>query len=125
MSASADKSVRVWNALNGTCQQEYWGHEDCVYSVHYGFCLHEGQYLPLPPDTAGVLESPWFPGLRLHVSALLARDRGTVLAELQRGLASPAHAALIARLQNPSCIPPFPRFQTLCWASQAQSNLRR
>lgn len=80
--------------------------EYLVWRVHDGaldwFCLHEGQYLPLHPDAAGVLESPWFPGLRLHVSALLDGDMETVLAELQRGLASPAHAALIARLQNPS-----------------------
>jgi len=66
------------------------------------FRWHEGQYLPLNPDAAGVLESSLFPGLRLHVGALLAGNMGTVLAELQRGLVSPAHAALIARLQNPA-----------------------
>jgi Uma2 family endonuclease len=99
-SASYDlhDKLRVYRR-NGV--QEY-----LVWRVHDGdldwFCLHEGQYLPLHPDTAGVLESPLFPGLRLHVSALLAGNMGTVLAELQRGLASPAHAALIARLQNPS-----------------------
>ena len=73
--------------------------EYLVWRVHDGaldwFRLHEGQYLTLHPDAAGVLESPLFPGLRLHVGALLAGDMGTVLAELQRGLASPAHAALI------------------------------
>jgi Uma2 family endonuclease len=78
--------------------------EYLVWRVHDGaldwFCLHEGQYLPLNPDAAGVLESPLFPGLRLHVGALLAGDMEAVLAELQRGLASPDHAALIARLRN-------------------------
>jgi hypothetical protein len=44
------------------------------------------------------MESALFPGLRLHVPALLAGDLATVIAELQRGLASPADAALRARL---------------------------
>ncbi len=78
--------------------------EYLVWRVHENaldwFRWHEGQYLPLNADAAGVLESVLFPGLRLHVSALLAGDMRTVLAELQRGLASPAHATLVARLQD-------------------------
>lgn len=99
-SASYDlhDKLRVYRR-NGV--QEY-----LVWRVHDGafdwFYLHEGQYLPLHPDATGVLESPLFPGLRLHVSALLAGDMKTVLAELQCGLAGPAHATLIARLQNSS-----------------------
>jgi hypothetical protein len=98
--ASGDRLTRV------EFERRYGVQEYLVWRVYDGtldwFCLHEGQYLPLHPDAAGVLESPLFPGLRLHVSALLAGDMGTVLAELQGGLASPAYAALIARWQNPS-----------------------
>jgi Uma2 family endonuclease len=58
----------------------------------------DGAYVPLVPDARGILESRLFPGLRLAVPALLADDRATLLAELQVGLASPAHAQFVARL---------------------------
>ncbi|MCU0518321.1 MAG: Uma2 family endonuclease [Oscillatoria sp. Prado101] len=63
--------------------------------------LTEGEYLPLQPDQAGVLRSEIFPGLWLPVPALLAGDLAAVLAVLQQGLATPAHAAFVENLRNP------------------------
>ncbi len=42
--------------------------------------LHEGAYLRVEPDTDGIIESSVFPGLRLSMPAMLARDRAAVLA---------------------------------------------
>jgi Uma2 family endonuclease len=58
----------------------------------------DGVYAPLVADARGMLESRRFPGLRLAVPALLAGDLAVVLAELQAGPASPAHADFVARL---------------------------
>jgi len=62
------------------------------------FALREGEYVSLEPDEAGVLHSRVFPGLRLAVPALLAGNLAAVLAELQKGLGMPEHAAFVARL---------------------------
>ena len=62
------------------------------------FRLVEGVYVPLQANTAGIIESRAFPGLRLAVDALLARDLATVLVELQKGLDAPEHAAFVDRL---------------------------
>jgi Uma2 family endonuclease len=62
------------------------------------WALREGAYQPLQADEAGVLRSEVFPGLWLDVPALLADDMAKVLATLQQGLASEAHAAFAARL---------------------------
>lgn len=48
------------------------------------FRLHEGEYLRVQPDAAGVIESTAFPGLRLAVAAMLADDHQAVLAALDR-----------------------------------------
>ncbi|MGH9801174.1 MAG: Uma2 family endonuclease, partial [Blastocatellia bacterium] len=58
----------------------------------------DNQYVSIFPNEDGVLESSVFPGLRLHVPAMLAGDMATVLAELQKGLNSPEHAAFVERL---------------------------
>lgn len=63
--------------------------------------LTEGEYTPLQPDEAGVLRSEIFPGLWLRVPALLAGDLAAVLAVLQQGLATPAHAAFVESLTSP------------------------
>lgn len=62
------------------------------------FRLQQGQYVAIAPDAEGIIESQSFPGLRLATRALLAGDVARVLAELQKGLASPAHAAFVERL---------------------------
>jgi Uma2 family endonuclease len=66
------------------------------------FRLDEGRYVSLAPDAAGVLASVQFPGLRLEVGALLAGNLPAVAAELQRGLAGPAHAAFVAGIVPPT-----------------------
>jgi Uma2 family endonuclease len=63
------------------------------------FVLHEGAYVPLAADAAGILKSPGLGGLWLDPAALLRGEMPTVLARLREGLASPEHAALLARLQ--------------------------
>ena len=75
----------VWRVLDGAVD---W------------FILEDGEYRPLAPDSTGVVESARFPGLRLAVGALLAGEFAAVLAELQRGLDSPAHAAFVAELET-------------------------
>jgi Uma2 family endonuclease len=47
--------------------------------------LHEGEYVAVPPDESGVVESAVFPGLRLNVAAMLNGDMKTVLAGLAHG----------------------------------------
>ena len=75
--------------------------EYVVWRVHDGavdwFVLEDGEYATLTP-AAGVVESRRFPGLRLAAGALLAGEVAAVLAELRRGLDSPAHAAFSAGL---------------------------
>jgi Uma2 family endonuclease len=63
------------------------------------FRLENNQYVRIELDAEGVIESRVFPGLRLAVPALLAGNLATVLAELQKGLASDAHRAFVERLQ--------------------------
>ncbi len=62
------------------------------------FALQEGAYAPLPADERGVVRSRRFPGLRLAVSALVAGDLATVLAEQQAALGTPEHTAFVAAL---------------------------
>jgi Uma2 family endonuclease len=66
------------------------------------FVLRAGQYERLSVDAAGLLRSEVFPGLWLDPAALLRGDLATVLAVVQRGLASPEHTAFVARLHPPS-----------------------
>lgn len=62
------------------------------------WALREGEYQPLEADAEGVLRSEVFPGLWLRAPALLGGDLAGVLATVQRGLASPEHAAFAALL---------------------------
>jgi len=64
------------------------------------FSLKEGEYVPLLPDEEGIIRSQIFPGLHLAVNALLARDKMSVMASLQKGLASPQHAAFVKHLSQ-------------------------
>ena len=69
------------------------------------FVLRAGQYERLPVDAEGLWRSEVFPGLWLDPAALLRGDLATVLAVVQRGLASPEHAAFVARLHPPATTP--------------------
>jgi hypothetical protein len=59
----------------------------------------EGVYEPLEADVQGMVQSAVFPGLWLHIPALLEGNLTEVVATLQLGLASPEHEAFVARLQ--------------------------
>jgi Uma2 family endonuclease len=64
----------------------------------------DGVYEPLEADAQGMVRSAVFPGLWLHIPALLEGNLTEVVATLQLGLASPEHEAFVARLQagNPA-----------------------
>jgi hypothetical protein len=62
------------------------------------FALRRGAYSAVAPDAAGVVRSGQFPGLWLDSAALLAGDNRRALETLQAGLASPEHAAFVAKL---------------------------
>ena len=62
------------------------------------FELADGEYRLLAPDDAGLVHSRAFPGLRLAAGALLKGDLAGALAEAQKGVGSPEHAAFVARL---------------------------
>jgi Uma2 family endonuclease len=64
------------------------------------FVFREGTYQPLAPGVDGLLHSVIFPGLWLDPAALLRGDLAAVHAVVQQGLASPGHAAFVARLQG-------------------------
>jgi len=52
----------------------------------------------LTADADGVLRVRCFPGLWIHVEALLARDARQMLATLEQGLATPEHAEFVRQL---------------------------
>ena len=52
------------------------------------------------PDPDGIYRSAAFPGLWLDPVALLKGDIEGVIAALDRGLATPEHAAFVARLAD-------------------------
>jgi Uma2 family endonuclease len=66
------------------------------------FVLRQGQYDQLPLSPAGFYRSEVFPGLWLDPEALIRSDLAAVLRVLQQGIASPEHAAFVARLQRPA-----------------------
>jgi hypothetical protein len=80
---------------NGVCEYLVWRVLD--QAVDW-FVLRAGQYERLISDEAGILRSEIFPGLWLDAAALVRRDLARVLAVLQQGIASPEHAAFVARL---------------------------
>jgi Uma2 family endonuclease len=62
------------------------------------FALRNSQYERLSMDEAGYYKSEVFPGLWLDAAALIRFDPAVVLQGLQKGLASPEHAAFVAKL---------------------------
>ena len=58
----------------------------------------DGRLVRVAPDADGLYRSAAFPGLWLDPVALLNDAVGPMLAVLQRGLASPEHAAFVATL---------------------------
>ena len=66
---------------------------DLDYSV-----LSDGRYEPLPAGPDGVYRSTIYPGLWVDGPRLLAGDLAGVLRTVNAGLATPEHAAFVARL---------------------------
>jgi Uma2 family endonuclease len=64
------------------------------------FYLEQGEYLDLPVDADGIIQSRIFPGLWLAVSELLAGNMQHVLAVLQEGVQSAEHGAFIQKLAS-------------------------
>lgn len=64
------------------------------------FRLHEGTYVPVVPDTSGILKSTIFPGLWLDRDGLLRGDMARVLDVLRQGIESAEHAAFADALQK-------------------------
>ena len=64
------------------------------------FSLDADEYEPLLPDAENIVRSEIFPGLHLHVSALLAGDLARVLSTLQNGLQLPEHTVFAARVRT-------------------------
>lgn len=64
----------------------------------FWFRLRQGKYEELSPDATGVFRSEVFPGLWLDSSALLQLDHPRLHAAMAAGLASPEHAAFVAKL---------------------------
>ena len=60
------------------------------------FRLQQGEYVSLVADSQGIIRSQVFPGLWLAVTDLLQGDMPRVLAVLQEGLASAAHADFLS-----------------------------
>lgn len=64
------------------------------------FVFDKEQFERLTADVDGLLKSRSFPGLWLDPTALIRNDVLTLLSALNRGLASPEHAAFVARLAD-------------------------
>ena len=62
------------------------------------FVRQDGQFIAIEPGNDGLLRSEVFPGLWLDPRALFAEDDAALIAALERGLASPEHAAFVAEL---------------------------
>lgn len=81
----------------GVCEYLVWRIEDQQLDW---FVLEEGRYVPLAVTAQGIAESRVFPGLWLNVTELLAENLAAVLADLQAGLATGAHADFVKRIQK-------------------------
>jgi len=62
------------------------------------FVRRRGKFKEWSPGADGILRSEVFPGLWLDPAALLRQDQERILAVLRQGLASPEHAAFVAKL---------------------------
>ena len=82
---------------NGVCEYIVWRVLD---SAIDWFVLRDGRFERLPLSDAGHFRSAVFPGLWLDPAALLQGDVVRVATVLQRGIASPEHAAFVDKLQT-------------------------
>jgi Uma2 family endonuclease len=66
----------------------------------YWHVRRDDKLVRIDPDPDGIYRSGIFPGLWLDPAALLRKDLAGVIAVLERGLATPEHAAFVARLAD-------------------------
>jgi Putative restriction endonuclease len=64
----------------------------------FWFVRRRGKFKELSPGSDGIFRSEVFPGLWLDRDAFLKRNSKRLLAVLRQGLASPEHAAFVAKL---------------------------
>lgn len=64
------------------------------------FVSEHGKFVPISADAHGILRSRVFPGLWLDAAALWSGNDAKVLETVQRGLASPEHAAFVEKLRS-------------------------
>jgi Uma2 family endonuclease len=100
--AASSVSIDLHAKLRVYCRnriQEYlvWRVEDQTIDW---FSWHEKQYIQLPKTSAGIIKGKVFPGLWLDPEAMVRRDMHRVLEVLQKGLASPEHAAYVQELAD-------------------------
>lgn len=69
------------------------------------FAFRGGRLVQLQPDPDGLHRSATFPGLWLDPKALIEGDTEAIIAALDRGLATPEHAAFAARLAEAATRP--------------------
>ena len=62
------------------------------------FVRREGRFVELLPGPDGIYRSEAFPGLWFEPRAFFAEDMDGLIAVLEQGLATPEHAAFVARL---------------------------
>jgi Uma2 family endonuclease len=80
---------------NGVREYIIWRTKD--EKVDY-FMLRNGAFQPHAADERGCFRSAIFPGLWLDGGALMSSDLQTVHAFLRQGIATPEHAAFVAKL---------------------------
>lgn len=80
--------VREYVVLALRTQQVFW------------FIRQRGKYKEVPLPADGIFRSRIFPGLWLDAEAVLSNQRSRVLAALKQGLATPEHAAFVAKLEK-------------------------
>ena len=95
-SASIDLNLK-FESYRRNNAQEYLVHLAREKAVKW-FALRDGKYELMLPDR-GVIRSVVFPGLWLNVKALVTRDLPLLFSTLDKGLASPEHAAFCERLR--------------------------
>lgn len=102
-SASIDWHVkRAAYCRNGVAEYLVWRVDEGRFDWLH---LVDEEYVAAQPDAAGILRSRHFPGLQVSLPALLALDSARVLASLQEGLATPAHADYARTLHHPITCP--------------------
>jgi Uma2 family endonuclease len=82
---------------NGAREYLVWRVKDRTFDW---FVLREGRYHRIQPADDGTLRSEVFPGLWLDPEALIRGDLAAVFQAVQRGLATPEHAAFVERLRQ-------------------------